>query len=163
MSFPEYFFAQDFDRVLGLLSLVAIAYLALLAGAALALRRHVEPAALRAGLVWTAAVLLATVVGISLFEAAALWSRSSHERPAGSYEDFVAAARAAFFGLYAGLALLAAGGGLVIARRHTRHPVVVAIGCGAAIVGYLIVTFPFVEFMNECHVGRSFILDDVRC
>jgi hypothetical protein len=163
-SFPEFVVEQGFDRTLVFLALSALVYVALLAGAWLVLRRSVNAPVLAAALVSTAAVLVVAVVGITLFEASALWFRSvphgsGTQRQTASYEDFFTSARAVFFGLYASLVLLAAGSGFVIARLRTGHAAVAALGAGLAVLGYLVLTLPFVEFLNACDVGRSFIVD----
>lgn len=165
--FPEFVLEQGFADTFALLAISAAVYLALLGGASLAWRRFSTTPVLGAVLISTAAVLVVAVVGITLFEASALWFRSvphgsGTQRQVG-YEDFVAAARTAFFGLYASFVLLAVGGGFAIARRRVGRAAVAAVGSGVAVIVYLVLTLPFVEFMNACYVGRSFLSDDVRC
>ena len=127
-------------------------------------RRFSKTPVLGAVLVSTAAVLGVAVLGITIFEASALWFRSlphgsGTQRQGAGYENFFTSARAVFFGLYAGLVLLAAGSAFVLARVRTGGAPVAAVASGLAVLGYLVVTLPFVEFLNECHVGRSFIVD----
>jgi hypothetical protein len=165
-SFPEFALEQGFARTLALLAISATVYLVLLAAVSLLWRCFSKTPVLGAVLVSTAAVLVVAVLGITIFEASALWFAPhgpGTERQGADYEDFFAAARALFFGLYASLVLLAVGGGFVIARRRTDRAAVAAIGSGVAVIVYLVLTLPFVEFLNACYVGRSFLNDDVRC
>ena len=48
-------------------------------------------------------------------------------------------------------------------RIRANRGAAVAVATGTAIVAFLLLTFPVVEFMNACYVGRSFLIDDVRC
>lgn len=167
-SFPRYALEQDFARHLAILAVFAGAYLVLFAGALLLLRGRLGMPVVRAVLVSTASALVVAVVGIALFEAAALWFRSespgsSTLRLGDSYEDFVDTARATFFALYAALVLLAIGSGFAIGRWRARRGGVAAVATALATAGYLVVTLPFVDFLNACEVGRPFILDDVSC
>jgi hypothetical protein len=154
-SFPEFVVEQGFDVPFALLAISALVYLTVLAVAWLLLRRRVNTPGLGAALVATAAVLVVAVVGITFFEASALWFLS--ERQGASYEDFFTSARAVFFGFYASLVLLAAGSGFVIARVRTGQAAIAALGAGLAVLGYLVLTLPFVDFLNACNVGRPFI------
>jgi hypothetical protein len=156
-SFPEFVVEQGFDVPFALLAISALVYLAVLAVVWLLLRHRVKTPGLGAALVATAAVLVVAVVGITFFEASALWFLS--KRQGASYEDVFTSARAVFFGFYASLVLLAAGSGFVIARLRTGHAAVAALGAGLAVLGYLVLTLPFVDFLNACHVGRPFIVD----
>jgi hypothetical protein len=155
-SFPEFVVEQGFDVPFALLAISALVYLAVLAVAWLLLRRSVNTPGLGAALVATAAVLVVAVVGITFFEASALWFRSERH---GRDVDVFTSARAVFFGLYASLVLLAVGSGFVLARVRGGRGAGAAVASGLAVLGYLVVTLPFVEFLNECDVGRSFILD----
>jgi hypothetical protein len=162
-SFLEYVFGQGF-RSFAVLAVPALVFLIAFAGALLLGRRRWGTSFVQATVISTAAVLLVAVLGIALFEAAALWYRT--ERLSTRFEDFedyFAWAKVGFLALYSGLVLLALGGGWVVGHVRARRGTTVAIVCGLAVVTYLGLTLPMVEFLNACDVGRSFIIDDVRC
>jgi hypothetical protein len=167
-SFPTFFFEQGFDRELFRLGIASLIFLVALASVLFFLRRRLSVPVVTAVAASSALVLVVAVVGITLFEAAALWYRSvphgsGHERPGGGAEDFYSWARVGFIALYAGLVLIAIGCGWVLGVARTRRGAAVAAVTGIAIVVYLALTLPLVEFQNTCNVGRSFLIDNVSC
>jgi hypothetical protein len=164
-------FAEHVVQVFGdirLLAIPSLVFLAVVAGVLFFLRRRLGVPDATAILVSVAGVLVVTVLGIALFEAAALWYRSvphgsGHERQVGDFEDFYSLARGGFIALYASLVLVAVGSGWMLGRMLVNRGAAVAVVTGMAIVAFLVLTFPVVEFMNACYVGRSFLIDDVSC
>jgi hypothetical protein len=166
-SFPEYAFDHVLDN-LTILAIPSLVFLAAAAGVLFFLRRWLGAPLATAILVGITAVLLVTVLGIALFEASALWYLSAphgsgRQRLGGDFEDFYAVARLGFIALYGSLLLVALGSGWVLGRRWVGRGSAVAVATVVAIAAFLVLTFPLVEFMNACDVGRPFLLDDVRC
>jgi hypothetical protein len=159
-SFSEHAGEHVLD-VLPILAIPALVFLAAASGVLFLLRRRLGAPLATAILAAITAVLLVTVIGITLFEASVLSYR--RERRGRDFEDFHALARVGFIALYASLLLAALGSGWVLGRRWVRRGPAVAAATVVAIMAFLVLTFPVVEFMNECYVGRSFLLDDVHC
>ncbi len=167
-SFPEHFLEQSFDRDALLLAIASLIFLIALAGVLFLSRRRLGVSFVETVIASSAVVLIVAVIGITLFEAAALWYRSEphgsgYERQGGGFEDFYFWARVGFVALYTGLVLVAVGCGWVFGRVRVRRGAAVAGVTGIVVLLYLGLTLPFVEFLNACDVGRSFLIDNVSC
>lgn len=107
-------------------------------------------------LIALAICLGALAPALTIYELAALYFRSD---PPGSgldrqsdYDTFVSAAHASFLGLYALLACIAVLLGRTV-LGNWRGGVAVA----GTVAAFMVLTFPFVDFLTECSVGVPLI------
>ena len=162
-SFFEYFVEQGFVQHLAWLGAAALVVTGLIVGAWAAVgswRRSVPwyTVGLAVG------VTLLTFAGaVVLFEGAALYLRhvpygNGGERHLEDYRTFVFNAKLLLAALYAAALLAAALIGLGVARafgeRSARLPLLTA----ATLVLFMVVSLPYVDFMNACNVGQPFVL-----
>jgi hypothetical protein len=167
-SFPSFFFEQGFDRFLagaiggaGLFVLLAVAAQAILG-------RWLPPDLLSATVLATGVVLVLWAIGLTFFEAAALWYRSAPpgsgtQKLGAAHEAFLDHTRFAFFALYVCLLVAAFGCGLLFGRLRGGSGLVTALAASSIILLFLALTLPRVEFSNSCNVGQSFVLDENDC
>ena len=168
VSFPSFFLEQGFDRFLvGSIVLAGLFLLTAVASARI-LCRWLPPRPVHAVVISAGFVLALWAVGITLFEAAALWYRvsphgSGAQKMGADRDAFLDQMRFAFFALYAGLVVLALGCGLVFARMGGRSRIVSGVAASALVLLFLALTLPYVEFSNSCNVGQSLVLDENDC
>lgn len=139
-----------------------------LAGVLAFFRRRLSMPVVTAIVISTAVAFLVAVIGITLFEAAGLWYRSvphgsGRERQGGGREDFYSWARVGFVALYSSLVVIAVGCGWMLGTTRAGRGAAVGAVTGIAVVLYLSLTLPLIEFQNACNVGRSFLIDNVSC
>jgi hypothetical protein len=155
-SFLDYFFEQDSWDTFVFLGVPALVYMGILAALVplLRLRFHGPPA--KSFLAAVALSLLALVVGVTMFEATALYLRylphgTGRERHGSSLETFVFWAEVAFFALYALVLALAAGIGRALLSWRLAGATV------AATAVFMLLSFPGVEFLNACDIGEPLL------
>jgi hypothetical protein len=163
-TFTEYFRDQDFFKVLAVTAVLAGGFLVALGAAAVIARRGLRFDGVQPFLAASAIALGLYVVGFTLFEAAALYLRTDPhgggiEKRGTDREQFVALAKTGFALLYLGVALTAAAVGYLVARSRSAQPRLVALAALAGIFVFLLLTLPFADFLNACHVGEPFVLD----
>jgi hypothetical protein len=93
-----------------------------------------------------AAALGVFLVVLGLFEAVVLDLRPQR---IATRDDFVLLAKLAFAGVYLIVLAAAVGLGRVLGRSWTA-----AAGAGVVTIGFLTLTFRFVEFLNACNIGE---------
>lgn len=161
-SFPSFFFQQGFHLTFGVLAAAALLCSAVAALAAF-LSARIDSRFAGAVVTGVGVALLVTAVGITVFEALALWYRPDGDGVTLRADDYRDWAHRGFFLLYTTFVLLAIGGGWVLGHRRTRRGARAGLTVGAVIAIYLVVTFPFVEFLNACNVGAPIVLDRIAC
>lgn len=164
-DFAHFFAEQDFFEVLGLFAGLAAVYFTVFASVTLLLfRRRLTSRTLRAGLFAGALGLGAFVVGLTLFEASALYFRSvpygsGAHRTGADFETFVSRFELAFVALYVIAIVLTGLLSYAVGRRIADSPGVAAALCVGALAGFLVVSLPAVEFVNSCDIGRSLFIE----
>jgi hypothetical protein len=155
-GFVAHFIEQGSWATLLVLGVPAAVFVGLLAAAISVARRRVGRRT-KPFLAAVALSLAAFVVGLTIYEAAALYFRfsphgSGLERQDRSGDTYVFWAQAGFIALYAVALGLAAGFGALLLRNWRW-----AAATTATVAVFMVVTFPYVDFLNECNVGQPLI------
>lgn len=163
-GFFGYFVEQDFPEVLVLLAAVAGAYAVLVLAVVRLARRRLASGVGVAVAAGTCAALAVFVVGLTLFEAAALYYRhvppgDGVQRHGADLERFYRAAALGFTMLYALVALAGAAAAALVARRESTRIRPAAAAALALVALFLVLTLPLVEFQNACDGGRPLLVD----
>jgi hypothetical protein len=150
-GFLAHFLEQSGWVTLLFVGVPAAVYLGLLAIVVVAVGRRLREQGKRF-LAVVAIALGVLVLALTIYESVALYFRSvppgsGLERQA-SYDTYVSWAHASFVGLY----VLVVGVAAWLARRvlHTWRWAAVVAG---VMVAFMVLTFPFVDFLTECNVG----------
>lgn len=160
-GFFEYFVEQELYEVLALAVLAAVVYGVSVATAARLGRARgaawAPPAALA-----TTAGLATWAIGLTLFEASALYWRyqppgSGAQRDGRALDRFYTGAGVAFASLYALVVVVACLTAAALSRRQER-PGTAVVAAAAATALFLGLTLPPVEFQNACDVGRPLVV-----
>jgi hypothetical protein len=155
-DFVTHFIEQGSWETLLVIGVPAAVFVALVAAVVAVARRRVHVRA-KPFLAAVAFSLVAFVVGLTIYEAAALYFRflpngSGLERQDGSADTYVFSARAGFIALYAVVLGLAGGLGALLLRSGRW-----AAAATATVAVFMVVTFPYVDFLNECNIGQPLI------
>jgi hypothetical protein len=108
--------------------------------------------------------LILAVIAITSYEIVAFYFRhdppgfASFERQGNEHVSFVYWAQVAFFALYGIIPLITVAVARFVRQSRPGHAVLAGLLAGLGVFAYLVITFPFVEFLNACMVGRSFLL-----
>jgi len=150
-DFVSHFFEQDSWVILLVVGAFAAVFLGLLAFV-VAVARSLRHGQGRRFLAVVAIAMGVLVVTLTIFESLAQYFRSippgSGLERQSSYDTYVRWAHASFVGLY----VLIIGGAVVLGRRVLgtwRW----AAAAGGTIAVFMVLTFPFVDFLTECSVG----------
>ena len=156
---------QGFLQNLAVLVGIALAFGALVSApaATLAARGDWKPTTMRLALASVAGALFYAVVQ-AIYQAMALYFRtvphgSGFEREEVGYESFVFRAGVVFVIVIALALLVAAALGYVLAPRTSARRSHLALAGAGAVLVFVALTLPFVDFLNACNVGRPFVLD----
>lgn len=160
-DFVGHFTEQGGWLTLLIVAAMAAGFLGLVVIAVLAMGRPAREQRKRF-LLSVAICLGALVPALTIYELAALYVRSD---PPGSgldrsdYDTFVSAAHTSFVGLYALLVGIA-----VLLGRTMLGSWRGAIAVAGTVAAFMVLTFPFVDFLTECNVGMPLIAWGVqRC
>lgn len=165
MNFTRFFIEQSFAEVFGWFVGVAAVYLLLFAALTLTFSRgRVSRRWVVTSLVAAGIVLTVFLVGLTLFEAAALYYRVTPpgegiQRQGKDLASFYFQFKVAFVLLYASAIALAAAVGHFAGRRFAGSGRAVAALTLVALFGFLLLTFPRVEFQNACDIGDSLFIE----
>ncbi len=169
VAFPRYFVEQGFvELALWCVSAAAV-YGGVFTGVAAAAARVAGRRMPSSAAVGVLAGLAIFAAGVTLFEALALYYRyvppgSGAQRAGPSLDVFYSASRVGFGVLYALVVGGSAAVAALLARRRRTRPLRPALGAASAVLLFLAITFPAVEFENACNVGRALLVDDLgRC
>ena len=159
----SYVLEQGIGEALAHASIAVALYGLLLAAVALLMYASLGTRAAAAFLAASLAVIWAFAAAIVFAEFAALYFRhvphgSGANRQGEDYERFVALAQAAIVGLYVLWAAIALALGSQLRRRFDGRQRIAATATVVAVLGFLIVSVPPVEFMNSCYIGRPIAL-----
>jgi hypothetical protein len=113
--------------------------------------------------VTTVAIAL-LVVALTAFESIASHFRtvphgSGFEREGSDYDQFVSRSKAVFVALYVLVLVFSATVAYVRVRQHKGRRRSLAGATAAAVLMFMALSLPFVEFANSCNIGQSFVLD----
>jgi hypothetical protein len=163
-SFADYFVEQGFFSTFEHFARLAAAYFLVFAGVSLILLRRRPRRLVVTSLVTAGLTLAAFLVGLTLFEAAALYYRYDPpgvgvQRSGEDNADFYFQFKVVFVLLYGGAIAFAALAGHLVGRRFAGSGRTVAAVAVAATAGFLLFSFPAVEYQNSCDIGDSLFID----
>lgn len=163
-AFVEYFVEQGFPSLFALVAVVAGAYAALWLVTARLARRRLPPGLAVAAAVGACAALAVFAIGVTLFEALALYYRQlppgyGTQRQGAELERFYTAAELGFAALYAVVMFVGGTTAAVVARRRSARAWLSVGAAFGLVVLFVVLTLPLVEFQNACNVGRPLLVD----
>jgi hypothetical protein len=163
-SFGDYFVEQDFFSVFHHFARLAAAYFIVFAGMILILLRRRRRRFVVTSLAMAGLTLAAFLVGLTLFEAAGLYYRYDPpgvgvQRSGEDLADFYFQFKVVFVLLYGGAIAFAALAGHLVGRRFAGSGRTVAAVVVGAMAGFLLFSFPAVEYQNSCDIGDSLFID----
>jgi hypothetical protein len=163
-SFADYFVEQGFFSTFEHLARLAAAYFLVFAGVSLILLRRRPRRLVVTSLVTAGLTLAAFLVGLTLFEAAALYYRYDPpgvgvQRSGEDHADFYFQFKVAFVLLYGAAIAFAAVVGHLAGESLAGSGRTVAAVAVAATAGFLLFSFPAVEYKNSCNIGDSLFID----
>lgn len=159
-------YLQNLLGLLGMLLGIGLIYMLLLAACAVLLSRWWGGGTGRAFWFSNVICLVVVIITISIFEGVSGLFRHDPPGVSGLYRPdwsaYATTVEAVFFTLYGLVIALSAAIGYIVGQRRGGQGKWASVAAALAMLTFLILTLPIVDFANACLIGRPFILP-TRC